>query len=37
MGKPTAEELQVAIAKAITMREGGHDEDNVAKALLSLN
>lgn len=37
MGKPTSEELQHAIATAIGMRESGHDQDHVAKALLSLN
>lgn len=37
MGKPTEAELKQAIATAIAMREGGHDGDHVAKALLSLN
>lgn len=37
MGKPTEEELQHAITTAIAMRESGHDQDHVAKALLSLN
>jgi hypothetical protein len=37
MGKPTNEELQQAITTAIAMRESGHDQDHVAKTLLSLN
>lgn len=37
MGKPTEAELNQAIATAIAMRESGHDQDHVAKALLSLN
>ena len=37
MGKPTEAELHQAIATAIAMRESGHDQDHVAKALLSLN
>ncbi len=35
MGRPTDEELEKAIAKAIEMRESGSDEDFVAKALLN--
>ena len=37
MGKPTEAELHQAIATAIAMRESGHDQDHVAKALLSLH
>lgn len=37
MGKPTDAELQQALATAIAMRESGHDQDHVAKALLNLN
>ena len=35
MGKPTEQQLQQAIATAISMREEGHDPHNVAKALLN--
>ncbi len=37
MGKPTEAELNQAIATAIAMRESGHDQDYMAKSLLSLN
>jgi hypothetical protein len=37
MGKPSTDELQHAITTAIAMRESGHDQDHMAKALLNLN
>lgn len=37
MGKPTDQELEMALLKAQEMREHGEDPDHVAKALLSLN
>lgn len=37
MGKPTATELQQALAKAAAMRESGKDPDFIAKSLLNLN
>jgi len=35
--KPSAEELQIALAEAGRMRERGDDTSHLAKALLSLN
>jgi hypothetical protein len=37
MGKPTSEQLSHALEVAAKMRESGHDDDFVAKSLLSLN
>jgi len=37
MGKPTEEELGVALKEAQRMREQGEDPHHVAKALLNLN
>lgn len=37
MGRPTADELDMAIAEAIRMRESGNDPRFVAKSLLNLN
>lgn len=35
MGRPTKEELEQAITKAISMRESGQDADYIAKSLLN--
>lgn len=37
MSKPTAEELEIALKQAATMREQGQDPQFMAKALLNLN
>ena len=37
MGKPTKEELEMALAEAGRMREQGEDEFHVAKCLLNHN
>ena len=37
MGKPTQEELQIALAEAARMREQSEDPHFIAKALLNLN
>lgn len=37
MGKPTDEELQIALTEAARMREQGEDPHYIAKALLNLN
>ena len=37
MGKPTDEELRMALDEAVRMRESGEDPYFVAKALLNLN
>ena len=37
MGRPTGEELEIALAQAIQLREQGEDTHHMAKALLNLN
>lgn len=35
MGKPTLDEIEVAVAEAIRLRESGEDDFNVGKVLLN--